>query len=64
MRDLPPRGGPRDLQAPFTQHDELRRFLLGTGSRVLVEASPVTASGASAWAPTIRAPTIRACGTA
>lgn len=27
--------------AKFGQHDELRRFLLGTGDRVLVEASPV-----------------------
>ncbi|WBC16379.1 NADAR family protein [Micromonospora sp. WMMA1998] len=26
--------------AKFGQHDELRRFLLGTGGRVLVEASP------------------------
>ncbi|MEU3826286.1 DUF1768 domain-containing protein [Streptomyces sp. SID486] len=25
----------------FTAHDDLRRFLLGTGDRVLVEASPV-----------------------
>lgn len=25
----------------FMQHDELRRFLLNTGSRILVEASPV-----------------------
>jgi len=28
-------------RARFTQHPELRRFLLGTGARVLVEASPV-----------------------
>lgn len=28
-------------QAKFGQHPELRDFLLGTGSRVLVEASPV-----------------------
>jgi len=28
-------------RAKFTQHPELRRFLLGTGARVLVEASPV-----------------------
>ncbi|MCO1654717.1 NADAR family protein [Pseudonocardia humida] len=27
--------------AKFTQHDDLRAVLLGTGSRVLVEASPV-----------------------
>lgn len=27
--------------AKFGQHEELRRFLLGTGERVLVEASPV-----------------------
>jgi ribA/ribD-fused uncharacterized protein len=27
--------------AKFGQHDELRRFLLGTGDQVLVEASPV-----------------------
>jgi ribA/ribD-fused uncharacterized protein len=27
--------------AKFSQHDELRTFLLGTGERVLVEASPV-----------------------
>jgi ribA/ribD-fused uncharacterized protein len=26
--------------AKFGQHDDLRAFLLGTGSRVLVEASP------------------------
>lgn len=26
--------------AKFSQHDDLRRFLLGTGDRVLVEASP------------------------
>lgn len=28
-------------QAKFGQHEELRRFLLNTGNRVLVEASPV-----------------------
>ncbi|GHF08466.1 hypothetical protein GCM10017786_47830 [Amycolatopsis deserti] len=30
--------------AKFGQHPELRRFLLGTGERVLVEASPVDAT--------------------
>ncbi|MCU1683555.1 MAG: hypothetical protein JWQ81_4294 [Amycolatopsis sp.] len=30
--------------AKFRQHDELRRFLLTTGKRVLVEASPADAS--------------------
>ncbi|MEV6426472.1 NADAR family protein [Nocardia sp. NPDC051463] len=27
--------------AKFGQHEELKRYLLGTGNRVLVEASPV-----------------------
>lgn len=31
--------------AKFGQHADLREFLLGTGERVLVEASPSTASG-------------------
>ncbi|EGQ77772.1 NADAR family protein, partial [Neisseria macacae] len=30
-------------RAKFIQHPDLKRFLLGTGSRILVEASPVDA---------------------
>lgn len=33
----------RGNQAKFTQHAALRAFLVGTGDRVLVEASPVDA---------------------
>lgn len=33
----------RGNEAKFSQHPALREFLLGTGSRVLVEASPVDA---------------------
>jgi ribA/ribD-fused uncharacterized protein len=38
--------------AKFSQHPDLRRFLLGTGERVLVEASPVDAVWGSGLAAT------------
>lgn len=40
----------------FAAHADLRTFLLGTGNRVLVEASPSTASGASVSLRTTNAP--------
>ncbi len=45
--------------AKFSQHDDLRRFLLGTGDRVLVEASPrdrIWGIGMGASNPDARAP--------
>jgi ribA/ribD-fused uncharacterized protein len=48
--------------AKFGQHPELRDFLLGTGSRVLVEASPRDRIWASAWLPTTTGPPHRPTG--
>ncbi len=43
--------------AKFGQHDELRRFLIGTGDRVLVEASPLD----RVWGIGVAARDDRAC---
>lgn len=48
--------------AKFGQHADLRAYLLGTGERVLVEASPVDRVWGSVWPPTTRAPRIRPAG--
>lgn len=41
----------RGNAAKFGQHPEVKQFLLGTGDRILVEASPFTKSGASVLPP-------------
>lgn len=48
--------------AKLGQHRQLRDCRAGTGSRVLVEASPRDRSGASAWPSTTSGPVRRKAG--
>lgn len=42
--------------AKFGQHPQLRQFLLATGQRVLVEASPLDRIWGSGWPPMMSGP--------